>query len=252
MSCNHCDTKFGLFRKELGCSNCGLLLCSKCLQQKCAIPSKGPGQYKVCRVCFNKLSKGSESNEPIIPPDRFVKRLEEMENTAASHPITVYRQKVASKSEFTGVDQEIAERLEKLKQVSYPSDPSQHSTVASSQSIDDILAQKLAVLKGEEYKNQITQFEELDSEEEVDQITKKIVAEVSLEERCPIGSSKKAEDDVDVRSSSPDLPWCVLCNNDATFKCLDCDGDLYCTSCNTEVHKNWGETDHNVIPYKPC
>lgn len=105
----------------------------------------------------------------------ILRRLEEMENTAASHPITVYRQKVASKSEFTGVDQEIAERLEKLKQVSYPSDPSQ---VASSQSIDDILAQKLAVLKGEEYKkekpNQITQFEELDSEEEVDQITKKV------------------------------------------------------------------------------
>lgn len=80
------------------------------------------------------------------------------------------------------------------------------------------------------------------------------MAEVSLEERCPIGSSRMAtgdeDDDEDIRSSSPELPWCVLCNNDATVKCYDCDGDLYCNTCNIEVHTNYADAHHRVVPYK--
>ncbi|XP_066262293.1 abscission/NoCut checkpoint regulator [Euwallacea similis] len=302
MSCHHCNTKFNFFHKELGCANCGLSLCSKCLQQKCKIPSKGEAEFKVCRVCFPKLNKQSQG-ETFAPPDRFLKRLENLENPSAA-PITVYRENpkvTALKAGLSPDDQAIVDRLEKLKEKQSlpPSDSdlkerlanlkgvpyrdslenkqslftldlrsdqekadslmeqysNQQGIDASYQSHDDI-GQRLAVLKGEDYKkNEVSSDEELDSEAEVDQITKKIMSQVSLEERCPLGSSKKPtsssdDDDDDIRSSSPELPWCVLCNKDATHKCNDCGGDLYCSSCNIEVHKDWGDTDHRVVPYK--
>lgn len=30
--------------------------------------------------------------------------------------------------------------------------------------------------------------------------------------------------------------WCIICNDDATLKCLGCDGDLYCANCWKEGH----------------
>lgn len=44
-----------------------------------------------------------------------------MDNSRASHPITVYKNAPA-KSEVSVIDQEIADRLKQLKAVSHPSD----------------------------------------------------------------------------------------------------------------------------------
>ncbi|XP_050305530.1 abscission/NoCut checkpoint regulator [Anthonomus grandis grandis] len=305
MSCNHCYSKFGFFNKELGCTNCGLSLCSKCLQQKSKIPNKGHEEHKVCRTCFLTISNASKNSYEtcIVPPDRFLKRLENLENPAA-RPITVYKHNQKMDALRTGLseqDRELVDRLEKLKekQPPAPADSEIRERLAklkgetfasgsdsnkpffippdtrseqekvdslleqfsSQQGIDaaykphDDLAQRLATLKGEEHKeNKIDYMEESDSEDEVDRITQKIVSQVSIDERCPIDPSKTLpndDDEEEFKRTSPELPWCVLCNNDAKFKCYDCGGDLYCGSCNTEVHKNWGDTDHRVVAYKP-
>ena len=48
-----------------------------------------------------------------------------------------------------------------------------------------------------------------------------------------------------------DLPWCCICNEDATIRCYDCDDDLYCTRCFSEGHEQFGLFDHKYAPFEP-
>lgn len=47
--------------------------------------------------------------------------------------------------------------------------------------------------------------------------------------------------------------WCIICNDDATLRCIGCDGDLYCTSCWLEGHKGddagYEERKHKAVQY---
>jgi len=47
--------------------------------------------------------------------------------------------------------------------------------------------------------------------------------------------------------------WCVICNDDATLKCLGCDNDLYCQNCWMEGHRGpdagFEEKRHKAVLY---
>lgn len=47
--------------------------------------------------------------------------------------------------------------------------------------------------------------------------------------------------------------WCIICNDDATLRCLGCDGDLYCQNCWMEGHKGesagYEERRHKAVLY---
>jgi len=47
-----------------------------------------------------------------------------------------------------------------------------------------------------------------------------------------------------------ELPWCVICNEDALVRCLGCDGDLYCTACYKEFHVGEDPNEHRVEKFK--
>ena len=48
--------------------------------------------------------------------------------------------------------------------------------------------------------------------------------------------------------------WCVICQDNATVRCLGCDGDLYCAKCWKEGHvgpdAGWEEKRHKWLKYK--
>jgi hypothetical protein len=48
--------------------------------------------------------------------------------------------------------------------------------------------------------------------------------------------------------------WCIICQDDATVKCLGCDGDLYCASCWKEGHMGpdvgWEERRHKWTRFR--
>jgi hypothetical protein len=67
------------------------------------------------------------------------------------------------------------------------------------------------------------------------------------QKKPPIGSNlqKRIDDEIDT--------WCIICQDDATLKCLGCDGDLYCQLCWTEGHRGenagFEEKMHKVVLY---
>jgi hypothetical protein len=69
----------------------------------------------------------------------------------------------------------------------------------------------------------------------------------SPRKKPPIGSNlqSRIDDEIDT--------WCIICQDDATLKCLGCDGDLYCQLCWTEGHRGesagFEEKTHKVVLY---
>ncbi|KAH3968596.1 hypothetical protein HBH51_127940 [Parastagonospora nodorum] len=70
----------------------------------------------------------------------------------------------------------------------------------------------------------------------------------SPQKKPPIGSNlqKCIDDEIDT--------WCIICQDDATLKCLGCDSDLYCQLCWTEGHRGESagleERTHKVLLYE--
>jgi len=88
-----------------------------------------------------------------------------------------------------------------------------------------------------------------DSDEDpTDRILAKILAEAKLEDRL----SPLPFDGDEVRSSGEpeELPWCVICNDDASVRCRDCHGDLYCAGCFSELHSDKYDRNHRTESFR--
>ena len=87
------------------------------------------------------------------------------------------------------------------------------------------------------------------AEDPTDRILAKILAEARLEDRLsPLPLDDSGE--VGAGGEPEELPWCVICNDDAVVRCLDCGGDLYCGGCFSELHSDKYDRKHRTERFK--
>lgn len=99
---------------------------------------------------------------------------------------------------------------------------------------DKELMEELGKIKAEKKKGKKTRDEGCDSDDsaEADAVVARVLEEARLEEAeelHELGLDKDGE-------GAEELPWCVICNEDAYLRCHGCSDDLYCRRCFKEFH----------------
>ncbi|XP_044087916.1 abscission/NoCut checkpoint regulator isoform X2 [Neovison vison] len=136
------------------------------------------------------------------------------------------------------------------------------------------LAKRLAVLRGEDPDKVTLQDyrlpdsdDEEDEEKAIQRVLQQLTEEAALDEasgfNIPVEPTLRAQAQscrvkpeaqamaTRLEAEDEELPWCCICNEDATLRCAGCDGDLYCARCFWEGHDAFEIKEHQTSPYCP-
>lgn len=79
-------------------------------------------------------------------------------------------------------------------------------------------------------------------EDEVGRVVSQLTEEARLDDGAVMG--------LDSGPEPSELPWCVICNEDAVVRCRDCGGDLYCAACFSEFHQDRDDRGHRTVRFR--
>ncbi|XP_076983598.1 abscission/NoCut checkpoint regulator isoform X2 [Tamandua tetradactyla] len=136
------------------------------------------------------------------------------------------------------------------------------------------LAKRLAVLRGldpdtvtlQDYHLPDSDDDE-DEEAAIQRVLQQLTEEAALDEAsgfnipaepAPRSRAQPCRAEPEAQAMTPkleakeeELPWCCICNEDATLRCAGCDGDLYCARCFQEGHDAFELKEHQTFAYRP-
>lgn len=134
------------------------------------------------------------------------------------------------------------------------------------------LAKRLAELQGQDPEKVTLQDYRLpdsdeDEESAVQRVMKQLTEEAALDKASgfnipvqpvpqPQARVCRAKPKAQAKAPTPkagteELPWCCICNEDATLRCSGCDGDLYCARCFREGHDAFELKEHQTFAFRP-
>lgn len=212
------------------CGSCQKTFCSNCLYQRLAVPKLNYQMHEVCTQCFHTISAELMLQKP---PKGFLQRLEQQKPQI--------KQKRLPAEPLDPETKALEARLAKLRE-DFPAQSAAAAAATSSnkfESPDDLIRQM---------------HDELSIQERDDHSLKQRLR--ILHETMPPAtpntvtlpsSSNKPEETND---EDEEFPWCTVCNDNATKRCLDCD-ELFCESCVKKTHRQSGYKNHELESYRP-
>ena len=210
---------------EKTCGSCERIFCSNCLYQRLPVPKLNHQMREVCTACFHSISTQMMLQKP---PKGFMQRLEQQPQAPPKRvPV----------NELDPETKALEERLAKLRQ-SFPSEQTNMPAKAMANTPDDLIQQmndELAI-RNDHDKSLADRLRVL--HETMPAATPDTVILPKKKEE----EEEKEEDD--------ELPWCTVCNENATKRCLDCD-ELFCELCVKKIHRQSGYKNHELESYRP-
>lgn len=204
------------------CRSCDKDFCSNCLYQRVAIPKLNYQMHEVCTPCFHAITSQMMLQKP---PKGFLQRLEQQQPQQS---------KRIPAEELDPETKALEERLAKLRQ----DFPAQKSQATKNYHTPDDLIQQM----NEDLAIQASSDRDLaDRLRVLHETMPAATPDTVVLAKKPEEKEENADDD--------ELPWCTVCNDNATKRCLDCD-ELFCESCVKKIHRQSGYKNHQFESYR--
>uniref|UniRef100_A0A3B1JTV3 FYVE zinc finger domain-containing protein n=1 Tax=Astyanax mexicanus TaxID=7994 RepID=A0A3B1JTV3_ASTMX len=266
---------FTLFKKEMGCKNCSRSFCSGCLEFSALVPRFGNTQQKVCRQCHGNLTSNGIQNDTCMhsewcfcfaqvhrPPDTRT------QTEQASDLLTQMTEEVAIDNQHSPEEAPASplNDLNKLESGTENLEDEQLSLKKLEEEKSRLMAEAMDELKCEEQnQEQLLQMAKrlavlqgrdpakgnlLHTEGAFDlQLSEEAALDEASGYNIPPERSGPENKEPEEGDDEEELPWCCICNQNATIRCHTCDRDLFCSRCFREGHDKYDRKEHHTSSY---